>query len=479
MGIPEKKEIIVTDLKQKMKRKMLWVEKGQAKFIDRLASGVTNFEQWFHTPDLEKLIREQRLPRFSAEMEQAFQDDCYVKTIDSARMTLILALVLYATSGILDSWALPLTQHDARFMRLAAIVVVIVPVLVISFYQYFKKYMQLLSSIVVLTIGLNILIICAISKQEELGYTFYHAGLILVILSGYTVAHLRFTYATITGWTLVIAFEIVAIFIQDMLNSSQEIIQFSLANFVFMATNFIGMLANYYIEVFRRRDFLHRTIIEQEQIKAETLLLNILPAEIVTALKTDNRVMSEYFDQASILFADVVDFTALSADMKPVELVELLNEVFSGFDDLVDKYKLEKIKTIGDCYMVAAGVPKSRPDHAHVMAQLALDMNDYVLRKVFLGKYKLTFRIGINSGPVVAGVIGQKKFLYDLWGDTVNTASRMESLGRGGKIQITRSTYEIIKDDFSCESQGSTLVKGKGEMEVWFVSGENGEASAE
>lgn len=206
------------------------------------------------------------------------------------------------------------------------------------------------------------------------------------------------------------------------------------------------------------------------QEKSETLLLNILPKEITAILKNEPRTIADHFEGASILFADVVDFTPLSATMTPDELVELLNEVFSVFDQLVEKYDLEKIKTIGDCYMVASGVPRPRHDHAQALVNLALDMQDYVNRHQFSG-HRLAFRMGINSGPVVAGVIGTKKFIYDLWGDAVNTASRMESHGQEGIIQITRATHDLVKDEFVCEPRGTVNVKGKGEMEVWYVKG--------
>jgi guanylate cyclase len=209
-------------------------------------------------------------------------------------------------------------------------------------------------------------------------------------------------------------------------------------------------------------------LLHAEQDKSERLLLNILPAEIATVLKNEKRVIADRFDSASILFADVVNFTPMSAQMLPEELVGLLNEVFCYFDGLAEKYGLEKIKTIGDCYMLAAGVPCPRPDHAHILTETALEMRDYVGKRQFLGK-QLAFRIGINSGPVVAGVIGQKKFAYDLWGDTVNTASRMESHGEAGIVQITEGTYQLIKDDFICEPRGVINVKGKGEMNVWHV----------
>jgi adenylate cyclase len=209
-------------------------------------------------------------------------------------------------------------------------------------------------------------------------------------------------------------------------------------------------------------------LLHLEQEKSEHLLLNILPAEVAAILKNEERVIADRFDDTSIMFVDMVNFTPMSANMKPEELVGLLNEVFCYFDTLTKKYDLEKINTIGDCYMVAAGVPRPRSDHAHVLAYMALEMRDTIKCTKFGGR-QLMFRTGINSGPVVAGVIGRTKFAYDLWGDTVNTASRMESHGAAGAIQITERTFELIKDDFICEPHGLLNVKGKGDMNVWYV----------
>jgi guanylate cyclase len=205
------------------------------------------------------------------------------------------------------------------------------------------------------------------------------------------------------------------------------------------------------------------------QEKSETLLYNILPREIAAILRDDNRTIANHFNKASVLFADMVDFTPMSAEMSPTAMVELLNEIFTHFDGLVEQYDLEKIKTVGDCYMVAAGAPRPRFDHAQVIVKLALDMLEYVGSREFKASRPVNFRIGVNTGPVLAGVIGRKKFIYDLWGDTVNIASRMESHGLGGTIQITRETYESIKGDFVCEPRGTVNVKGRGEMEVWMV----------
>jgi len=205
------------------------------------------------------------------------------------------------------------------------------------------------------------------------------------------------------------------------------------------------------------------------QQKSEALLLNILPKEIAAILKNESRTIADHFDSASVLFADMVGFTPLSAQLPPVEMVELLNEVFSFFDSLLDKYNVEKIRTIGDSYMVASGVPRGRPDHAQALVCMALEMRDHIASHTFRGDQRVNFRIGINSGSMIGGVIGRRKFVYDVWGDAVNVASRMESHGLGGAVQITRATYELIKDQFVCEPRGTVNVKGKGEMEVWLV----------
>ena len=206
------------------------------------------------------------------------------------------------------------------------------------------------------------------------------------------------------------------------------------------------------------------------QERSELLLHNILPKEISEALKAGHRTIAAQHDAASILFADVVGFTAMAASITPLRLVDLLNDIFQCFDDLVESYGLEKIKTIGDCYMAASGVPRARPDHATALVNVALDMQAAVAQRKFGGQ-QLAFRIGINSGPVVAGVIGRKKFIYDLWGEAVNTASRMESQGQAGAVQITRHTYELIKDTFVCEAKGTIKVKGADAIEVWHVLG--------
>ncbi|HEU0248648.1 MAG TPA: adenylate/guanylate cyclase domain-containing protein [Gaiellaceae bacterium] len=218
--------------------------------------------------------------------------------------------------------------------------------------------------------------------------------------------------------------------------------------------------------------------LRQEQAKAENLLLNILPRSIADKLKAQTQPIADQFGSASILFADVVDFTPWSERLPPTAVVGYLDHVFSHFDELAERHGLEKIKTIGDCYMVAAGVPTPRPDHARALALMALDMLEAMRSDDEFGHHGLELRVGINSGPVVAGVIGRKRFLYDLWGDAVNMASRMESHGTPGRIQITRATYELLADEFECEPRGTIAVKGKGEVETWYLIRARGDRSA-
>jgi guanylate cyclase len=206
-----------------------------------------------------------------------------------------------------------------------------------------------------------------------------------------------------------------------------------------------------------------------EQDRSEGLLLNILPREIADRLKSGEHTIADHYESVSIMFADLVGFTPLTNVLSPNEMVVLLNEIYSQFDSLIEKHGVEKIRTIGDNYMIASGLPRPRPDHAQALARLALEMNAYITSLPPVEDRKLSFRMGINSGAVIAGVIGRKKFAYDVWGDAVNTASRMESQGVPGMIQITEATYDLLKNDFLCESHGPVIVKGKGQMETWFL----------
>jgi len=214
-----------------------------------------------------------------------------------------------------------------------------------------------------------------------------------------------------------------------------------------------------------------RRALQREEEKSERLLLNVLPAPIADRLKRTDGVIADAFPDVTVLFADLVDFTRQSQRIAPERMVQVLNDLFSAFDELARRHGLEKIKTIGDAYMVAGGLPEPRPHHAEAVADMALAIRAEVARRSDPAGEPLAVRIGIDTGPVVAGVIGTQRFIYDLWGDTVNTASRMESQGATGCIQVTDRTYRRLRDGYRLQRRGPIPVKGKGEMVTWFLLG--------
>lgn len=232
---------------------------------------------------------------------------------------------------------------------------------------------------------------------------------------------------------------------------------------------FNQMFCRVYDEIAQRKKA--EEILRAEQEKSERLLLNILPAMIADRLKKGDSNIADGFAEVTILFADIVGFTEISSRTSPQELVELLNKIFSAFDRLSEQYGLEKIKTIGDNYMVAGGLPMPCTNHAESIAEMALEMQQEIMKLSGECDQPLNIRIGINTGPVVAGVIGTKKFIYDLWGDAVNTASRMESQGISGKIQVSDSTYQLLCDRYLLEKRGTINVKGKGDMTTYLLIG--------
>ncbi|MBI2567802.1 MAG: adenylate/guanylate cyclase domain-containing protein [Candidatus Schekmanbacteria bacterium] len=213
----------------------------------------------------------------------------------------------------------------------------------------------------------------------------------------------------------------------------------------------------------------------RERDRSERLLLNILPASIAHRLKQDHSAIADGIAEVTVLFADIAGFTPMSARLSAAEVVELLNRVFTEFDALAEKHGLEKIKTIGDAYMAAAGLPEARDDHAFCVANMALDMMAIAPMLASAGERPLELRIGISTGPVVAGVIGRKRFIYDLWGDTVNMASRMESHGKPGTIQVTEATYDRLVGKFQLEERGEIDVKGVGPRRTWYLVSRTGD----
>ena len=239
----------------------------------------------------------------------------------------------------------------------------------------------------------------------------------------------------------------------------------------FFVLNISGMTLGAFVMLgyfVHQRERAHAAL-EVERERSERLLLNVLPEPIADRLKRHEGVIAEQHDEVTVLFADLAGFTEMSAGMDPRSLVGLLDEIFTSFDALADAEGLEKIKTIGDAYMLAGGLPSPRADHAEAVARVALAMRDDVARIASTTETPLSIRIGIDSGPVVAGVIGRSRFIYDLWGDTVNVASRMESHGVPDAVQVTRPVYEKLRDRYRFEERGPIEIKGKGSVETWTL----------
>jgi adenylate cyclase len=235
---------------------------------------------------------------------------------------------------------------------------------------------------------------------------------------------------------------------------------------------FLAVLLAWFVAILVAKQFISALrALAAEQLKSERLLLNILPEPIAQRLKREENTIADSFAEVTVMFADLVGFTELATQTPAIELVEILNVIFSEFDQLADAHGLEKIKTIGDAYMVVGGLPQEKPNHAEAIAAMALDMQACISEFCKQTGKALSIRIGINTGPVIAGIIGTKKFIYDLWGDTVNVASRMESHGLPDSIQVTEATYERLKLEYLFEERGPIQIKGRGQMNCYLLKG--------
>ncbi|WP_339134912.1 MAG: adenylate/guanylate cyclase domain-containing protein [Candidatus Electrothrix sp. GW3-4] len=238
-----------------------------------------------------------------------------------------------------------------------------------------------------------------------------------------------------------------------------------------LATLAVVWASSLHLQQMTRQNFRITKLLAQSMNESENLLLNILPAQIADRLKATPGTIADGFNNVSVLFADIVGFTVLSEKYRPDVLVNLLNNIFSDFDKISEKYGAEKIKTIGDAYMLAAGIPKAKDDHYSIVAHCALHMLQAVKKFTDPEGNPIRIRIGIHTGPAIAGVIGTRKFSYDLWGDTVNTASRMESHGNADKIQMTKEMADKLRRDFLIEPRNAIEVKGKGKMQTFWLIG--------
>jgi class 3 adenylate cyclase len=413
--------------------------------------------------------------RFKPALEQLFLTDYAQRTLLVGRIACVMGTALYAIFGFLDPWVFPQSLKQTWFIRFGVIEPIMISITLFSFTPYFARHMQIALMALAITASSGVYAQLIAAYPIEPGFTAYCSGLLLITLWAYTIARLRFVYASLTGWLITVGYILTACIDQSVLSQGAngvQVAQFMNNVFMLLSSNIIGMIAGYKLEYHIRRDFLTQHDLADAQARTEQLLVNMLPVPIAKRLLEGNGHLVDRCESVSVLFADVVGFTQLAKRYTPERLVQLLESLFGRFDALVHRHGLEKIKTIGDCYMVAGGLLFPQPNHANTTIELAQDMLKVMADINRDYDENLELRIGVSTGPVVAGVIGQLRFTYDLWGDTANTASRMESHGVPGRIQISEWTRTLLGETYEYESRGPIFVKGQGGMQVYLIKGQ-------
>ena len=376
------------------------------------------------------------------------------------RVSLLIAAVLNIGFAPLDYLVLTQNVFAALIIRVPIATAVFLVVLGLSYSPLFRGRETYLPSIAVFCFTLEYAALNAIAASPDV----YLSGFIIVTLYLLVFVPTGFMVSSGLAWFCTVVFAVT-------IPLSRTIALGSLLTVYtqFIAANLVGMFVLYWMERFRRLDFLNLRRIEDERSRHHKLLARILPRSVIERLERGEQRIADEFPESTVLFADIAGFTEISARHKPAEIVELLNGVFGRFDELVERHGVEKIKTIGDAYMVAGGVPDRRLGHVEAIADLALEMIAETSLMLGPDGEPLQIRIGIHTGPLIAGVIGESRFGYDIWGNTVNTASRMESHGVPGRIQVSDAVYRRLKDKFALEPQGQIEIKGKGGMTTWHL----------
>ena len=413
---------------------------------------------------------------FTPDLEASFTEDHFSRSLAFIRFALILAIVLYAVFGVLDLFIVPDEARSIWVIRYAIVCPAFLAALGLTFTHWFKPVAQAILLAVAALCGLGIVAMVAIANSSA--SALYYAGLLLVIPWAYSVLRLRFLYATAAAATILVGYEIVAIWVK---HTAPDILVNN--NFFFVSSVIVGMAAGYTIERGMRAEFLQRRLIDRERDRSDALLLNVLPQAIIDRLKAQGEAGSQrrLADtlEVTVLFADAVGFTEQAAKTQADDLVAGLDSLFSRFDALADRYGLEKIKTVGDAYMAVAGAPEPHPDHAEAAADMALAIMEELEDARWPSGDPILVRVGLASGPAVAGVIGQRKFAYDLWGDTVNLASRLQSQGQPGRILASESVVAHLKGRYEFGPRLMVELKGKGPTQARFLDCRSGASRLE
>jgi class 3 adenylate cyclase len=408
--------------------------------------------------------------QFPAELEKAFVEEHRRKALPWVRWSFAVTLGISLLMAVTDANLPPDVEVLIGRVRYGVVCPVLLALFLLSFSPRLQPWVHTATAASMLMVGGTILYMTTLIR-DPLGDRLFES-MIVMSMAAYTVVRLRFRLATFVTWTLFGAYLLVAGQVLSLPPAGLT------QQALFLAiVNLFGMFSSYGAEQYLRREFLLTRRVEAERQKSDQLLLNILPAPIAERLKQEHPpaarvpVIADTFVEVTVLFADIADFTPLAARMPPGELVDRLNAIFSRFDELAEQHGLEKIKTIGDAYMLVGGLPEPRPDHAEAVAEMALAMQAAIQEFQRPDGTPFRLRIGINTGAVVAGVIGAKKFSYDLWGDTVNVASRMETHGVEGAIQVTDATCAHLQYRYRLEHRGLIPVKGRGEINSYILLG--------
>ncbi|HEY8041556.1 MAG TPA: adenylate/guanylate cyclase domain-containing protein [Polyangiaceae bacterium] len=403
-------------------------------------------------------------------LEAEFARESFELTIRPVtRFTVSLSAAVFLAYGVHDYLVMPAAMvHHAWGVRYGLAVPMFALVLPLMWTRFYARLHRPALLLFGLTFNAVVLLLGAMAGGDVGALQTSYAPLFVVL--GPFIVRFDVAYEVAFALLTVVLYNVIAL----ELGHDSLVVRVSI-NMAIVSMGFLGALVARQMEAQAREAFLQRRTIrsqlealDAEKKKSDALLLNVLPAAIAERLKSENRPIADGFQDVSVLFADIVGFTRLSARLTPQELVGRLNQLFSAFDDLLDRFRLEKIKTIGDAYMVVGGL-NGGPDHALALAELALDMLARIRELAASYDEDFSVRIGIHTGPVVGGVIGKKKFIYDVWGDTVNIASRMESTGAPGAVQISGETYRRIRNMYVFEDRGEIEVKGKGPMRTWLI----------
>jgi len=398
-----------------------------------------------------------------AEVERDFVDADNRAAVDRARFMAMVAFVLSIPFGAIDLVVLR-PDHVANLMQLRGVglVALLLVIAAATWWASAPRYIQ------VVTCGAVALYSwCTVAAVllTPIPRTYATVGTVLLMLGLVGLVRVRFRSALLTALAT-FPVVLIALFAKQ---GTWDAFAFEAASVVTYGV--LILTVAFALERSKRTAFLANRALEAERQRSDDLLHSILPEPIAQRLRENPTAIAESASETTVLFADIVGFTSFASELPPNEVVELLDLLFGKFDDLCDEHSVEKVKTIGDAYMAVAGIPRPDPDHAGSIVELAFDMQRAATAIAPLWPTDLKLRMGISSGPVVAGVIGRKRFAYDMWGDTVNTASRMESHGEPNRIQVSDSTYALLKDRYAFGDPQKMDIKGKGPMTTYFLLG--------